>query len=304
MARFRGCLALLSSAAFLVGAAKAQIPEEDVWRPWSGTQSREKTDDKLRSEGRKRAEAEYHDGWAEIEIFGLWLGSVYVDEEVGLYRRLRGCAIVNRADVESEAYNERIKELVAADGPPQKARGLKERFDQLRKLMERKPGFVWVPVTWSKNNAKPVPTKVGPFEVVAEVIPNPVGAEVVRGMLETGIDFPRIVSRIRIGHAGETLATVDVEEGRVLAATMLPELEVLIIKDTGRVDWLTFIDTRHGRVMWRYPGLKDILKDMLDETRPPSLSFFRTPCQQTIYEFTPSTPRLSSSERNRGCRRP
>ena len=66
MARCRGSMAVLSSAAFFVGAAKAQIPEEDGWRPWGGIQSREKTKDKLRAKGRGCAEAEYRDGWHNL----------------------------------------------------------------------------------------------------------------------------------------------------------------------------------------------------------------------------------------------
>ena len=110
----------------------------------------------------------------------------------------------------------------------------------------------------------PAPTKVGPFEVVAEVVPNPRGEEVGRIMREAGIDISQpAVSRVRIQRSEETVATVRVEEGSALAATLLPDLDVLIIKSPGRIDMLTFIDLRHGRVMWRF-GLRELLKGWLD----------------------------------------
>lgn len=87
------------------------------------------TETEMKAEGHRRADIEYAEGRAEIESYGMrMMESVNVDKESGLYIRALGCAITNREDVESNAYNERLRELVSQKGPPANARGVKERF--------------------------------------------------------------------------------------------------------------------------------------------------------------------------------
>ena len=222
---------------------------------------KEMTDDELRAEGRARAEADYASGWAEIEQFGLRLGMINVDTETGLYYRDCGCVIMNKAEVESDAYNERIRELASQNPPPAKARGLRDRFLGVRQLIDKDVQFAWTPVSWPKSDAKNVPTPIGPFHVVAEVVPNPAGVAMVRSMQEIGIDFPAEIERVRINRGDSVVATVRAQQGQEIVVTFVPEFDVLIIKKPGRhASPLTVVDVVHGRVMLRTFGLLEILK--------------------------------------------
>lgn len=202
---------------------------------YSLDESQRTTDDDLRAHGRRRAEAEYHDGWAEIEGFGEGRFCAEIDEESGLYNRWRGCGITHRDYVESKAYNKRIRELVAETGPPFKARELKARFNRLRNLMAQGPDLAWLPVPRSKSNASAMPTTVGLFEAVVETT--------------------RSISQLRIRRVDTTLATVRVGQGETIAVALLPTLDILAIRVSGRVDTFLFVDTRHNRFMWRYRTL-------------------------------------------------
>lgn len=239
---------------------------DDLFNYWptpNGIESRPKPDNVLRAMGRERAEVEYRDGWAEIERFGMVLGGnikwgdergyggVYIDKDTGLYFRDHGCIVNGQQQrTESEAYNKRITELVAINGPPQKAKGLMARFDRLRKLMERDTDFKWVPLPWSNGHEKPTPTKVGPFDVIAEVVPSPVSDELKRKYIELGFDhLLNDESRVRVMRGDKTVVTQYADERHRLSLTFLPELDILILKRSASSVWLTFIDTRHGRRM-------------------------------------------------------
>lgn len=288
---------LLAVAAALVGSVHAQTTDDNECgrrgafapvviaddelraearaRGWFAPE--ELTDDELRAEGRARAEADYASGWAEIEQFGLRLGAINVDTETGLYVRECGCVIMNKAKIESDAYNGRIRELAAQNPPPAKARGLKERFLGVRQLIDQDVQFSWTSVSWPKPDAKNVPTPVGPFHVVAEVVPNPAGAAMVRRMQEIGVDFPAEVERVRINRGESVVATVRAREGQEIVVTFVAEFDVLIVKKPGRhASPLSVVDLVHGRVMLRTFGLRQILKQFkkIDETQakePPDL---------------------------------
>lgn len=221
--------------------------------------SQAKSYGEIRADGRRRAEKEYADGWVEIELFGLRMMSSHVDRDTGVYFKLRGCSIMGGDGIESEAYNERVRELVEQHGPPHKAKDLKQRYEQARKLVEADQFRSGKPLEWSYGNAKPTPMILGPYRVFAEVVPNPAGEDMVRRMREIDIDFPDEISRVRIDKGGNTIATERIIDHPELSVHLLPKLDVLVLKEKKRFETLAVIDLKHGRVMFRpNPVLREL----------------------------------------------
>jgi hypothetical protein len=125
--------------------------------------------EELREHGRRRAEREYEAGWSEIEVFGPRFWREYVDRGTGLYFRNRGCVIMNGADVEARAHNERLRELVAAGGPPADARSISDRFKQVLEFSTAKPELRWVRLPVPEDPKQGVTVAVGPLAVNVEL---------------------------------------------------------------------------------------------------------------------------------------
>jgi hypothetical protein len=218
----------------------------------------------LTAEGRRRADVEYAEGRAEIESYGLrMMGMVNVDEESGLYIRDFGCVITNNEDVESNGYNERLRELVAEKGPPANAKGVKKRFKSLQRLVENAPQLMWKDVPWTAPQGSSEPLPLGQFTIQAEVVKNPAGEEMVRRLKETLGDFPENIARVRITRGSNHVANIRVTKRQTIKAAILADLDILALKLMPPTEELIFVDTIHGCVMWRYPvWWKKLMKNL------------------------------------------
>lgn len=211
----------------------------------------------LKARGRQRAERDYATGWGEIEIYGFPHFGSHIDLETGLYIRYKGCCIVDNADIESEGYNQRLKELIFQKGPPAKVKGLKARCQKSLTFKN-----CWPLLSWTEplrpNDKQVVRHVVGPYEIhrlwEGYQFLDYLNFVMTRG--KEPLD-ERVSREVRIVKESEIVADIYVGEEETIRAAYWKEPELIVLEMGKPGERYVFADPVHGRIMldWR-PGME------------------------------------------------
>ena len=190
----------------------------------------------LRAVGRSRAEFEYASGIAQYESYGLrLLRANLVHRETGLWISDFGCAVLNGEGIESEAYNDRLLELVEESGVPDNAIGVKERYEKATAFHRINPRLRWVSVPRLHEGIRPTDVELaGGLRVRRDSYLDHRGAR---------------KTRLRVISGGEVLTTLDVTAGARVAAALWANAELLVVHEFGANDKIYFVDLVHGRLI-------------------------------------------------------
>lgn len=225
------------------------------------------------AKGRKRAEADYAAGEAEIEVFGLWMGSSNVDKDTGLYIRKRGCTIINSAGVESDAYNERLRELIEKHGPSKSMQDLKKRFEKSQTFETDPPKLEWKQIP-AESEDQPATTTAGDYSLqfVREI-----DAEVVRQNLSLPPTVqPRPVEKtyIKITRGESLVGELPVHGNALLSDSMeaayWPEVSLIVFNRKGKTNIYQYFDVIHGRLMWETNHMQRLVNELKDLSNKPA----------------------------------
>lgn len=227
------------------------------------------TAEEATAQGRKRAQAEYAAGKAEIEVFGLWEGWSNVEEETGLYIRKRGCVSTGSQGVESDAYNERLRELIAKDGLSKSMQDVKNRFEKSQTFETHPPKLDWKQIP-AESKDQPATTIVGDYSLqfVREI-----NADIAKFnlTLPPGLDpVPAERTYINItkgeSHVGE-LPVYGIGKA-ILSDTMeaayWPDFSLIVFKHKGKTNTYKYFDVINGRLMWETNHRQRFLQQMND----------------------------------------
>jgi len=266
-------------SAFLFAPVLGQNETDDAWRPRPVSAFSHMTREELQDHGRRRAELDYAKERAEIEVFGMESPG-YVDWQTGLYLRSRRPRYLNRADIESDAYNERLRELVAEKGVPANAAGIKERYDKVRSFIELAPDLHWVKMPWFTEPRQAEPAALGPFDVWIDNMPDEKVREFVKianslhhqhedqpaGLADEDLArvYERVLEssrhqygpRLMVAHDSElwAITPLEVNDDLAVEAARWDEPNIIILKwrQWRHSEEFLFIDAIHGRKMWRW----------------------------------------------------
>lgn len=290
---FPGVGALWLAAQTLASGPASRPVSPDELQSLRGTVRLSADEEVLRAHGRQRAESEYAEDRAAVELFGLLITRNWVDEKTGLYIRPRGCVVSAGADIEAKAYNERIAELIVEKGLPKDAAKTFERYRKSREFRQRQPDLKWVSLPgldWAENpSADPVgPLAVGPHQVYVvskktvalphgqdclDVIRNwsPADRQRYRQEVSPAEDNPL---EVVIARDGRLIDTVYASPVAAFAIAYWPEVELLVLGE-GRGERgfssYEFHDPVNQRLMWRWsPSLERTAEELRQDTPVPA----------------------------------
>ncbi len=204
--------------------------------------------------GMRRADLDYAMGKPQIEVYGLIITDTFLDVASGLPLKLHGCTSMCSEMEEADAYNHRLRELVARGGPPPTFKGLKERYLKSRHFKSTRPRLEWVNLRLTESNSSHQEAQVGSVLLLYELEPDAMKY------------YVHLKARLLPNEPARTVLVPQAKQGKMaVEAAWWRGADTLVFHDLLN-DSFSFVDPVSMTVMWTFRPEMDELLNRLSAT--------------------------------------